>query len=316
MALSSSKVVVIGVTTFKRPVLLRQSLDAIAKLNTNTSISVTVVIADNDVSDQHGLEVVAELVKVGYPFPVMAFVVHGKGFTFGRNAILEEAFGRRNADFCAMTDDDQIADPDWLIQMLEMHEKTGADIVGPAVIPHFESPPPAWARSCKTYKRDDKTSGTVKILTGDGGVLFAKSATQLMPFPWYDNDLAMTGGADTLVFENLKTAGATFARVATAKIEEFYPNSRITIGWALRRAYRLGNTSILIALKTKAKSKVWQREVTLIIAAIALFPILMLTTLGRRGKAVDVLCKFARALGKISALAGNGYEEYRTIHGN
>jgi len=55
--------------------------------------------------------------------------------------------------------------------------------------------------------------------------------------------------------------------------------------------------------------------VPLIIAAIVLFPLLMLIARGRRGKSVDVLCKFARALGKISALAGNGYEEYRTIHG-
>jgi succinoglycan biosynthesis protein ExoM len=313
MALSSNKVVVIGVTTFKRPVLLRQSLDAIAKLNTNTLV--TVVVADNDVSEQRGLEVVAELVKEGYRFPVKAFVVHGKGFTFGRNAILEEAFGRQNADFCAMTDDDQIADPNWLVQMLGMHEKTGADVVGPAVIPHFESPPPAWARDCKTYKRDDTTAGPVSVLTGDGGVLFAKSATTFMPLPWYDNDLAMTGGADTLVFEKLKAAGATFARVAAAKIEEFYPNSRITLSWALRRAYRLGNTSILIALKTKTKISVLKREVPLIIAAIVLFPLLMLIARGRRGKSVDVLCKFARALGKISALAGNGYEEYRTIHG-
>lgn len=304
---------VIGITTFKRPRMLEGALRAVERLSAPADI--VVVVADNDVVEQAGKTVADKLATAGFRFPLSTILVTSRGFTHGRNALLAAAFADPAVGFVALMDDDQEPSAVWLAAMLRVQEATSADIVAPAVWPQFEVAAAGWATTSKVYHRDVATTGRVEMLTGDGGVLVARSAIRRIPLPWYDHAFSMTGGADTELFVRLGAVGAVFARSAEAIIRETYPASRMTVRWALTRAYRTGNTGILIQLKHLRRAEVWRREIIKIVGAFLLSPWLVLLAIGRSGQQVDALCKIARAGGKLAALLGSRHQEYVITHG-
>jgi len=305
--------VLIGIATFRRPQMLMRLLRAIEKFETDAEVSV--LVADNDPAKREGIAVVEKLISDGYRFPAASLLVEKQGFTYSRNALLEHGFFKTAVDFVALVDDDQWLEPQWLKAMLKVQQETKADLVGGAVWPEFEVHPPQWALKSRVYVLDTTTTGIVDILTGDGGILVSRNLTNLLPPPWYDHNFAMTGGADTDLFVRLRKAGARFARAADAVIHETFPASRISLRWALARAYRTGNTDMRIALRYRRNIADMAKESAKIGAAFVVSPFAFCLFLWSPGRRVDALCKLWRAAGKIAAVQGSNYEEYATIHG-
>ena len=306
--------VAIGVTTFERPKLLRRALEAIAALECKADIEV--FVADNGFEKQEGVTVAHEMRDAGFPFPIAAFAVTGRGFSYPRNALISRAFEEGDFEGLAIVDDDQRPEPKWLHALIEMQVALQADIVAPVVVPEFEGQAPVWARTSKIYFRDASANGMVAQLSGDGGILLARRVAGLVAKPWYKHALGLTGGADSDLFLRLQENGARFARARDSIIHEFYPESRQRLSWALKRAYRNGNSAVLIDLQNRSKSQVILRGAPKMIAALVGGPILAVFSIWSPGLAVDMLCKSARACGKISALLGSRYQEYERVHGN
>jgi succinoglycan biosynthesis protein ExoM len=306
--------IAIGVTTFERPVLLRRALEAIAALQCDAEIHV--FVADNSFKKQAGVQVAEEMRDQGFPFPLTAFAVAERGITYSRNALLREAFEVSSFDGLAFVDDDQRPDVTWLQLMMEMQAITDADIVAPVVLPEFERPPSLWAQKSRVYFRDASANGLVKELSGNGGILIVRRVAELLEKPWYNHLYAISGGEDADLFLRLQQNGARFARAKTSIIHEFYPASRQNLAWALQRAYRIGNTAILIELQNKSKSRVVLAQLHKIASALLCGPALAVLCLWSPGLAVDMLCKASRACGKLTGLLGSRYLEYERIHGN
>lgn len=305
--------VLIGVATFKRPQMLMRLLRAIEQFETDADVRV--LVADNDSVGRDGVAVVEELVSKGFRFPLSSLVVEMRGFTYGRNALLEHGFADPLVDFVAIVDDDQWPEPAWLDELLKVQRETNADVVGAAVWAEFEVRPPQWALKSGVYAFDTTTTGHVDVLHGDGGVLISRNVTALLVPPWYDHHFAMSGGADEDLFLRLRAAGARFARAAGAVIHETFPASRITLRWALARAYRTGNCEMRRVILRSGSIAHVIKESAKILAAFILAPFAFLLFLWSPGRRVDALCKLWRAAGKVAALQGSRYEEYATIHG-
>ncbi len=304
--------VLIGIATYKRPHMLRRLLRSLEKFETEAEVEV--LVADNDATGRDGLGVVEELRTSGYRFRIAGAPVEKQGLSYVRNALVELGFSNPAVGFLAMMDDDQWAEPHWLDACLKVQKETSADIVGAAVWPEFEIDPPKWALESQVYVLDTKTTGQVEMLTGNGGVLISRNAIELLPPPWYDHEFAKTGGEDSDLFRRLQAAGARFARAADAIIHETFPASRVTLRWALSRAYRAGNTDMRIALRYFGHAgKV--AEAAKIFAAFAFAPVNFVLFIWSPGRRVDALCKLWRATGKVSAALGSRYHEYATIHG-
>lgn len=311
--MSADSSVVIGITTFRRPVMLRAALRSLEALEGVANVHV--LIADNDASGLEGVRVGEEILRAGYRFPVSTCVVESRGFTYGRNAILNAAFHDLKADYVVTMDDDQTIDPGYLNALIATQRTTGADVVGPAVIPKFEIQPPTWASQCGVYTRDSTTRGVVPLLYGDGGVLLSKSVIGKVKDEWYDHAFAVSGGADAEFFLRLRDAGAGFARAADSVIYEYYPRTRITVPWAMKRAYRIGCTDVLILRKRGLPIHGRVIVIAKVLGALAVVPAKLLFSFGRPGGRVDALCQFSRALGKVMGLFGFRYNEYKVIHG-
>lgn len=308
--------VCIAIATCKRPHMLARALSSVEKLA--TAHDVFVVVADNDADSRAGAAVVADRRRGGYRFPLAAIVVAERGISQARNALVAEAFGAAGgagkADAIAFVDDDQWVEPGWLDALLAMQQATGADVVGSDVRPEFEAPPPAWAARSGAY-RDRGGHGPVAIIYGTNGTLVSTRAVARLALPWFDPAFGLTGGGDSELFHRLRDAGASFARAGDAVIHEVYPPSRVTLRWALQRAFRIGLSDTRIVLAHHGLGRALRRHVPLIFGAVALAPLLLLARTGRTGAQVDALCTVARACGKVAALSGYRFKEYAVTHG-
>jgi glycosyltransferase involved in cell wall biosynthesis len=301
--------VVICIPTFRRPEMLKQTLDALALMV--CSHSVALLVGDNDTEGQQGVALVASLSE-SYRFPIKCMVIERRGHPAARNGLLIAALAR-DPDFIVFLDDDQIVDPNYLEALVDTAERDSSDLVGPAVWPQFEEPAPQWVRECKIYRRDTDSNGPVPILTGDGGILVRPACLALLKGRYYDESFGLSGGADTELFQRLKEVGATFSRCSEAKVLEVYPLSRLTVRWAISRAYRLGNTAF--RLRRIAGSPLDIIDYAKIPAGIAKAALDLVFNLARPHKQVDALCMAARAMGKLAFMLGSVHEDYRRTHG-
>ncbi len=86
---------------------------------------------------RQGLAVARERGESGGGLPVRAMLVADRGLASIRNALLAAALEDPDVTHVAMIDDDEWPEPQWIAALLEMQQKTGADIVGGPVFSAF-----------------------------------------------------------------------------------------------------------------------------------------------------------------------------------
>ena len=238
--------IVIGIPTFKRPLGLERLLNSLNQIEVTEDIKVSLLIADNDPNDQQGYDYCKKFEKQ-CKFEVKAILVPEPGIPNVRNALLDEGFNKLLADFIAMIDDDEIVEPQWLLQLYATSLKTNADVVGGYVLPYFTAPPPSWTEGLDLYYRPKMNDGLVYQIYGTTSVLISSSIWTKFNQPTFNTSYRMSGGSDNEFFSRLKSLGAVFAFAAKAISHEFFEESRITKPWAKERAKRIGSGDMKIA---------------------------------------------------------------------
>ena len=306
--------ILVGIPTFRRPQMLRSGLLALSNLS--TELSVSVLVADNDPLEHQGMDTINRLRAEGYRWPIHGIGVAVRGISHARNAILDFGFAKSDFDYVVMMDDDQEPFPDWLDAIINKQLETSSHLVSSAIFAKFLLEPPQWAKTSKVYRSDVTTDGIVPMLTAHGGILVARAAVKLLPLPWYDGAFSLTGGEDTDLMNRLREKGAKFARSRDAKIFEVYAEDRMSLVWALKRAYRMGNAHIFVAIKSRGWFATFATEIFKALGAVVLLPLMLIAALGDQGKMTDSLCKSFRALGKMAAFVGSRYLGYEHTYGN
>ncbi len=135
--------------TLHRPRGLDALLTSLSKLDDpGPGYLVTVVIVDNDPKESaHGI---VERWRPAMPWELVYTSETRRGIPFGRNTAVRTA---GNVDFIAFLDDDEVAEPGWLAELVRVQCTTGADVVTGTILPTFEEDPPAWALEGAFYQR-------------------------------------------------------------------------------------------------------------------------------------------------------------------
>jgi len=306
---------VIAIPTHRRPAGLQQLLESLAALS--TSHQVQVIVADNDDVHRDGLHVVERLKSHGYRWPIEALVVASRGISQVRNALIDASLGDDATDYVLMLDDDEIADPQWLDEMIRLQVATGADIVGGRVNRLFEGEKPKWAEhvallSNKTRPRTDH----VDLIDSTANILFVRKFLERQDRPIFDTAFGLTGGGDKEALTRLARAGATFAWSEAAVVSEQIPASRLTEDWVLKRAFRVGNSDMRVLLRHRRSWTEVATEVLKALAVLAGAPALLLRALGDEARWIRARMMIWRAAGKLAAFAGLKYREYLVTHGS
>ena len=115
--------VTVGVCTYRRPELLRLTLESLMQ-QTLPASDFEVVVVDND-TERSAQALVESLTSRPHGPTLRYFVEPGRGVSHVRNQCVAQARG----DWLAFIDDDEEARPDWLSQLLSAQQRYSADVV-------------------------------------------------------------------------------------------------------------------------------------------------------------------------------------------
>jgi GT2 family glycosyltransferase len=300
---------VVCVPTFRRPDMLRRTLQSLA--GQRSAVSFTVVVVDNDAADRAGAPVAASFFREGL-LAGLCFLEERQGNCYAINRAFREARERfPTASYFLMIDDDEIADPFWLDRMVAAARARDADIVGGPVIPEF--PPNARPALTKhpIYWPAFTTSGFVPMIYGSGNCLISRRAFERVGNPDFDLRYNYLGGGDADFFTRCREAGLVFYWEQAARIAETVPPERLRPRWIFRRSLQIGAINFRL---DRTRSQTLRDHARLIAKNLALLPVSAIRSLNLvpRHKSLLVIGHpMVIAIGRILAAFGGEPEHYR-----
>jgi glycosyltransferase involved in cell wall biosynthesis len=218
----STDLVTVVVCTYNRAALVRDTLASLAVIQSDGQFDYEVVVVDNASTDNTP-EVIADAAK-SFPVPLRGVREERAGVASARNRGIKEARG----SWIAFFDDDQIADPLWLKELLAQARRKGARCVGgsirlrlPPEVPHPPSP-------CRALLGERVTPHAARYnrrwAPGAGNLMLHRSVFDQIGL--FNEDLREAGEDADL-----------FRRLLEARIEAWYAPD--AFGYHVIPAYRL-----------------------------------------------------------------------------
>jgi len=224
-----SPAVSIIIPTFRRPArAVEAARSALAQAD---AAAFEVVLVDNDPDG-------SALVPLRALDDPRVVILHEPraGVANARNAGLRVAKG----ELIAFLDDDEIAPPRWLAELMRVQAAEKADVVfGPVLTRLAEPPRDHRAYFEEFFARDPgHAEGRIEQFYGCGCSLIRRAALpRAEPFSVERNE---TGGEDDLLFQAMDAAGGRFAWAPGAHVWEMPESSRVTLAYTLKRAFAYG----------------------------------------------------------------------------
>jgi glycosyltransferase involved in cell wall biosynthesis len=285
----------IVLSTFYRNNALREAILSCLDQRTVDGEPFEILIVDN--SPERTAEPVVDAMDAG-GVPLRYFHEPRPGISHARNRCIAEARG----DFIAMIDDDEVAAPDWLFNLMRTQSTFDADVVFGPVHPRFDSPPPEdgdFLTAFYTYSLPLTTGSKVGV-RATNNALVRRSAISDLGKP-FDTELGLTGGEDTLFFSKLKANDARFIWSAEAIVKETIPTDRLNRSKIWHRAFQRGqcraSTPMLLPKPRPAETLFWMMVGAGQIVVLA--PIIALLWLPDRQRALYCAWKLVSGVGKI-----------------
>ena len=232
MVMSGPTSIDICVCTFRRP-HLAATLQSLMHLEFPKATVIRILVADNDNSPS-AMALVEEY--QGNDIQVQYIHAPERNISIARNACLDHATG----DFIAWIDDDEIADPLWIMRLWDTLRDGAFDAVfGPAIAIYPSEAPAHIVRGDFHSNRPVVRQGEVRTgHTCNALVDMRKPTTRALRF---DTTKGRTGGEDTDYFHRLWMTGGKLGICETAQVFEKVAPSRLHFGWMIRRSFNSGH---------------------------------------------------------------------------
>jgi glycosyltransferase involved in cell wall biosynthesis len=288
--------VTVVVCTYNRAELLRDTLRSMQSLRTDDRFTYDVLIVDNASTDDTQ-ETIAEIVRTSKA--TMSAVYEAKpGVAAARNRGLAEAQG----EWIAFCDDDQEADPAWLLELLQMAQEQQVRIVGGAVklaLPDG-APQPALAvrRNFGESIGVQPHRYSKRVSPGTGNLLIHRSVIDQVGA--FDENLRQAG-EDTDLFRRIREAGIDAWYNPRAIVWHRIPAYRLTADYQRWSSQRTGWCFADRDCKESGTSKVLLIALARIAQAVLIRIPRLISHLafGRRQEALGVRCDLWRCEGYV-----------------
>ncbi|GAA1658108.1 hypothetical protein GCM10009806_28570 [Microbacterium flavum] len=240
--------IVVAIPTFHREGSLSRLLGEIVPHATATNARVLVI--DNDPAGS-AREVAA---RAG----VDHVIEPGRGLAAVRNRALDEAGGARALVFI---DDDELPAPDWLPTLVARWRETGAAAVSGRVETRFpDGWHDPWIEEGGFFRRVRFADGALQHSAPTNNLLLDLDAVRRRGVR-FDAAFGLSGGEDIHFTKRLVAAGEEIVSCPDALVYDVVDPARLTRGWVLRRAYRVGISTVHtdVAAKTHARGRLAAR---------------------------------------------------------
>jgi GT2 family glycosyltransferase len=304
--------VTVCIVTFQRTAGLARLLDAMTRLVfPRHGPEMSIVVVDNDV--ERSAEAACQQARARTNWPLRYEVEPRRGIPFVRNKAVACA---GQADFVAFLDDDEVPEPCWLDELLDVQARFGADVVtGPTLCSYAEDAP-AWVKNGRFYQPPRYATGQ-RLETAYTGNVLIRAEVFRQVRPLFDERIGLGVGEDVNFFRRVQRAGYTIVWADQAVVTQSMPASRTTARGILQRAFSIGNAHSHLKFDdwpTFAAVLAVLCEASCTFAkGMGLLPLGLF--LGKRGF-VRSLWHVYRAAGMLVGLMGFRYPYYRMTHGS
>lgn len=221
----------IAVCTFRRDFLFN-TLKSLESLVVPDNASLRVIIADNDTRDHIRRRI--DAFSEGFPYAIEYIHAPSKNISIARNACLEFS----EADYLCFLDDDELARPDWVEELLRVQSTSGAGVVLGPVAANYPPEAPAWMVANDFHSTRPHDDGN--IATGHCGNVLLDLCDPRIKGRRFDLSYGRTGGEDVDFFFQLHREGVRIVLAESACIDEPVTPERLSAKWLLKRRHRTG----------------------------------------------------------------------------
>ena len=317
--------VLVAALTRRRPEMLSALIGSWGDMQLPENTNVVFLIVENDTTPLS-----APYVENQGTLPNGTQVLYAHepelGIPFGRNRAAKEAISK-GADLLAFVDDDEIVAKDWLVEMIHAYRNSDAVLIGgPLRVKPSErslSFIDQLMDKCITrrYLRKETRAARKADLSGTPGVTIVTNnwlaETSLFSTHniWFDEAMRFTGGTDSKLCAEVKSAGLPTAWAAKAAVYEEIPLERLAIKYQYKRGRDQSSTNYHRKLDKKPKAKLnIIVSVPIKIVMIAGLIVALPFTGGRT--LLDVVRTSGWVVGRFDALLGRRSDLYKTVTGD
>lgn len=301
--------ILVAVLTFRRPCELEAFLEGYAAIASPPDADVALLVVDNDARGSGRATVDAYRDRIRN----LQYVIEPRvGIPVARNRALDEALAS-GADALCFIDDDEVPEPDWLVNLVGAWRRSGADLVGGPVgvspVPPTATPWQRFINASLVSRSRRKYAGTAKAAASDGHYTIVTN-NWLCDLRWlassglrFDERLLLTGGSDTAFCRTATAAGCRRAWAADAIVHETIPPDRLTLGYQFWRGASQSITHFRMKHDRVTPALAVTTAVMSLVRAVAGFALLVVPVFGIGSLAIAVR-SLGWAVGRIQALRG------------
>lgn len=307
----------VAICTAKRPEMLGAALESVVNLTIPDNGTMSVVVIENDKMPTS--REIIETFRAKVEIPIKYYLEPKIGIPYARNRSLVAAL-EENADWIAILDDDEVADPSWIKLLYDACKLYGADVATGSVRQLPETTPPCWWRPMSSlgkptgfFRRDAYTNNVMfhsRLIAADGLALRF--------------DERLTFGADDVdFFRRAHDKGARIVTVAESTVVEKVPASRLTLQRVLKRTFMVATANTYLNVLRQGRLNAIVRRLPSIIrrsvvgVLLLFFGSLIVLIKQVQGKKMLVkgLSSLTKAWGSVCGLAGRASDYYRRVDG-
>jgi len=308
--------VAICVCTHNRAEVLKRLLLTLRdiELGDRDPASVELIVIDNNPNS--ATRDICELTGASLPITVHYTTEPEPGITHARNRAVAVAIERGNK-FIAFIDDDDVPRSDWLLQLLERQQATGADLVFGSWV--LDEQMPDWARESGIFRSPTKTkqekkggryglpdcASTCNLLVGRDILLRVGEAG-----PVFSHAFCNSGGEDKDFFISAHNMGASLASAEKSVIHRIHGPERYTARGLIRRGFKNGCSQVNMA-RYHGDGKRLAKLLSTALAKMLISLIVMPFSIFSKGVFMHSLYRMAKATGVLyTTLTGRSIKYY------
>lgn len=228
--------------TYRRDQVL-DTLDSIKSQELPEDVQLEIVVVDNDATGSAQAKILdwseANSTKILYD------IEPEKNIALARNRTVSLAHG----EWIAFVDDDEVAAPTWIAELLATAADHKADIVMGAVLPIYPQDTPDWIPRSRVFERPLPPTGTIVKEARTSNALVRAQCMSLEREHLFLPEFGVTGGSDFELFHRLQEAGAKMVSCREAVVTELVEVNRINFDYLRRRAIRGGECYARVVYK-------------------------------------------------------------------
>jgi len=301
--------IVVTLPTFRRPDHLLKTLRSLAAQRTTRRFAV--IVMENDAGGRAGLAAARTLFAES-KLNGLILIAHERGNCAAYNAGWQTALARFPAmRHLLVIDDDEIADPDWIENLVVTSDRLDADIVGGPQVPVFEDGARTRYAHHPVFTSHYRETGPVPILYSSGNVAIRRKVLETIGAPFLDTAFNFIGGGDSDFYSRCRQRGFRFGWCAEAPVFETTPARRTEFSWLNARGLRNGAISSIIERRQASGRRNGVRRIAKSAALLAAAPLRSAGLAVRTRSPVIGLYHMQVAIGRLMAEFGWVNEQYR-----